>query len=130
LDVPVAFTKERRVDLLNFSLHLSVLTGKAQISVLLWICELGLARMQDKRRLKTRPKITKLHHYGKEASDKHNKPKENQESKTLLASISTYSNLPNFTTPLQSSSKIPKFYKMANLHVMFLGMYCKLYVRP
>jgi hypothetical protein len=124
LDVPVAFTKERRVDLLNLVCIFLYLAGKAQISVLLWICELGLARMQDKRRLKTRPKITKLHQYGKEAGDKHNKPKENQESKTLLASISTYTNLPNFMTPLQSSSKIPKFYKMANLHVMFLGMYC------
>jgi hypothetical protein len=39
--------------------------------------------MQDKRRLETRPKITKLHQYGKEAGDKHNKPKEIQESKTL-----------------------------------------------
>jgi hypothetical protein len=64
--------------------------------------------MQDNRRLKTRPKITKLHQYGKEAGDKHNKPKETQESKTLLASISTYTDLPNFMTPLESSSKIPK----------------------
>jgi hypothetical protein len=80
--------------------------------------------MQDNRRLKTRPKITKLHQYGKEAGDKHNKPKEIQEGETLLPSISTHTDLPSFMTPLQSSSEIPKFYKMANLHVMFLGMYC------
>ncbi len=124
MDVPVAFTKERRVDLLNLVCIFLYLLGKLKFQYCSGFVELGLARMQDKRTLKTRPKITKLHQYGKEAGDKHNKPKENQESKTLLASISTYTNLPNFMTPLQSSSKIPKFYKMANLHVMFLGMYC------